>query len=411
MASVESTEEALRRLDLRLDRELGCIFCASCADCVYPINPSMSAYCLHRKTHHDQEFWQIKRKDAASLIRSLSLTELQHKRLQPDGSLPLEGLPIFQEFKCMSCDFETLYLDVARRHQHETTMAYWQSYIQSKSGFKRHSWTVASGASRQQKDGTNVEGLLDPHTAIDGDQPAIASTDREDKLNTAGSIALGGLTDIKTDCQTDPTMPEKPLVIDLLRVQSKGLNECDVVLTLMDFVKEHGQDAPIHVVATWFYKTLRDGGIKAAMTEAKATDLVGYEYVLFPVFDDDRWFLLVVCTRIGRFLCFDPLHQMHYKSVSLLVEYFRSCLTYAFGAIICPKTTPYVQSADDSGALVLGVAKKFLENPMAAVQAAVAEDARFAWDIDLATIRRQLVYRIAPLFYDACKSLSFSVAS
>ena len=266
---------------------------------------------------------------------------------------------------------------------------------------------MASGTSRRRKGVTNVAGLAGPDTAIEGEQPAVAPANYAAKPNAAGSIALRGQAGMNTDCQMALTIPEKPLVLDLLRVLSKGLNECDVVLTIMDFVKKHGQDASVHVVAPWFYRALRDGGIKATLTEAKAPVLVDYDYVLFPIFDEQRWFLLAMCTRIGRFLCFDPLHQMHYKSVSLLVEYFRSCLKCDFGAIICPKTTPYVQSADDSGALVLGVARKFLENPKVVVQAAVAEDASFAWDTNPATIRRQLVCRKAPLFYNACKSWSF----
>lgn len=172
------------------------------------------------------------------------------------------------------------------------------------------------------------------------------------------------------------------------------------MLTIKDLIKENNQDGSIFVVAPWDYEALYHEGDEAATAPES---FIGYDYVMFPILNDGRWFILIICTRNGRILCFDSLHQMRYDHISFIANYFKTHSTCQFGTVVCPKTIPYEKDAKASGMLVLGVAKKFLNDPEAAAQAAMLEDAGFHWDAKPHLTRLELLFRLAPEFHDACK--------
>ena len=199
------------------------------------------------------------------------------------------------------------------------------------------------------------------------------------------------------------TGPEENFVNKLTRLQNKDLNEGEIVTGLIDFVKEHGQTFSARVIASWFYKSLRNGEVQAAPSKQRFIRHASYKFVIFLIFDNNRWFVLIVCTEMGRFFCIDPGRQMNYKFVGMLVDYYKKQLKLDFGTIICPQSTPVLEETSSSGFFVLGAVKRFLENPSAVVQAIVAEDASFCWNIHPDVLRKRLVYRVAPSFYSSCR--------
>ncbi|KJR87430.1 uncharacterized protein SPSK_01541 [Sporothrix schenckii 1099-18] len=387
---VRRNETTLKKYDLRLDKELGCLFCASCTHLTYPIGPSSKAYCQHRLDWHEEAIPAADCQPIQSSLCNFGLRNLKKLPRAPDGSSPVKGLPIFQAFKCVECEFATLQADKAHAHHHTTGLKFWQSYIQPKSDFQRHSWTVSVHASPQLDSNTTAE-----TRCLQSEEDLGENTRLEPATyTTTGDGSFG----FALDCLVETEGSKSQLINCLPRVMKGGLNEFDVVHTIRKLIDEKGQDGSIHLLAPWDYRTLHQAGSQIVST---AVQFDCHDHVICPIVKGERWFVLVVCTRIGHTLCLDTSHQMQYEPAFFLANYFKTCFACAVDNFVCPKTTPMAANACDSGVLVLGLVKKFIDDPKAAAQAVLRDDAKFEWNAKPVHIRRALVYRLAPAFYDA----------
>lgn len=178
--------EALRRLDVRYDEDIQCIFCASCPPPTFPLGSSPKMYCQHRADYHQETFSANDRQYRNHLLIGLKLRRFDSLPRLSDGSEPLEALPIFYAFKCSVCDFATLHARDAREHLHETSAKCWQSYVVPTSNFQANSWMVAGDIDKLNRDAAAMEALAqskngtEEHThreltAFDGAQGALGA--------------------------------------------------------------------------------------------------------------------------------------------------------------------------------------------------------------------------------------------
>ena len=144
MAHGDDVRKTLAGLELRLDGNLGCLFCTNnrCPSHAYPVDCRAGEYDRHRRKYHRGVLLK-EQCDANVIINSLDLQPLNARALPPDGSEMTQGLPTFKAFKCVSCKFATLDLNVANKHAHQTRVKVWQSFFKPVRDFSKRSWTIA----------------------------------------------------------------------------------------------------------------------------------------------------------------------------------------------------------------------------------------------------------------------------
>jgi hypothetical protein len=201
----------------------------------------------------------------------------------------------------------------------------WQSFIPPNPNFLLSSWMVASNIARLNNNVTTVARPISSDNVTDKNAqpgPTICTTRTsgsafdvapQDLINTAGS--------------------GKQLFDSLFRLFKRGLNEYDIVLTIRDLIREKG----------------RDNSVLCRLRQRKQPLTTN---ILFPQFSTFAAVRSSCLQSIGRVICFDFLHWMHYEPIAFLANHLKACLKCDFSAVVCPNTIPFATHAPDSGILV-----------------------------------------------------------
>ncbi len=330
-------KQELKRFGLRYDRKTQCIFCNDCKKVHFPVNPDTKGYKVHRQVHHGGTYKHDASSSAAGrLLSSLKLKNLRDLESPPNGSPPLATLPVMPLYSCRTCTFWTFLKTQATNHKHAMDAVNVQSFTNPKDGTHETMWWTVAGA--------------------------------------AGGTAPGGNS---SKARPLPVQADRPVIAPTRR-QRHYISENEMFGLISRAIAQHKKSETVQVARLDLLQTMRSG---KAGTQKILENLVDFRYVLFPVFDGGRWYILVACCKAGRLLYIDPDWRTDYRIIAFVGEFFRKHLNCDFGIIACPRPS-FVAAGDvpQSGQFVLDFVNRFLHDPPAAVRAAEEDDAGFFSD-------------------------------